>query len=83
MEGHNKGYNEGFEEASTTVNIAKKEGKMKTNRWFDVYDNVTALGRSMVDAGCITEELQEYYEKPWKYDKEWETYQQELEENKV
>lgn len=41
--------------------------------WHETYDNVKTLGRWLLterhfDAG----ELQAYYEKPWKWDDEWE-----------
>lgn len=43
-----------------------------TLKWFEIYRNVTALGRYLVEQGVNAKELQAFYEKPWKYDDEWE-----------
>jgi hypothetical protein len=42
-------------------------------RWFDVYDDVLRLGRYLVEVfGYDGHHLQAFYEKPWRYDDEYE-----------
>jgi len=41
-------------------------------RWFEDVNNVFKLGRALVEAGFTANELQRYYEKPWKWDDEWQ-----------
>jgi len=55
--------------------------KTKVDYWFATYDNITALGAWLIESAQIVEvkDLQYFYEKPWKWDKEWEKYQMELE----
>lgn len=45
----------------------------KPTHWFETFDNVTALGRWMIDNSYIATpmELQGYYEKSWLYTSEW------------
>lgn len=46
-----------------------------TDRWFYEHANVTALGRAFVEVGFTAEQLQAYYEKPWKWTPEWNALQ--------
>ena len=39
--------------------------------WFENVDNVTRLGSGLVEAGFTAEQLQRYYEKPWKWTAEF------------
>ena len=45
----------------------------RNQQWFAKYSNVVQFGQALADAGFSAQELQDYYEKPWKWD--WETYQ--------
>lgn len=45
------------------------------NEWFASSDNVISLGSALVDAGLDAKQLQDYYEKPWKWDREWKALQ--------
>ena len=41
-------------------------------RWYDVRDNVTAQGQRLIDAhGYNSQELQQFYERPWRWGDEW------------
>lgn len=43
------------------------------HEWHETYDNVTRLGRHLVkEFSFNATELQAYYEKPWKWAKEWD-----------
>ncbi len=45
--------------------------------WHETYDNVTALGRWLIEHRDYDHEaLQAYYEKPWKWSPEWKAYQE-------
>jgi hypothetical protein len=40
--------------------------------WCDVPNNVNELGRLFVEDGIEAKELLHYFERPWKWTKEWE-----------
>src|SRR5688572_16489836 len=54
------------------------DGKLHCNRceadprWHETYDNVTTLGAALLEAGFTAVQLQAYYEKPWKWQSEWD-----------
>ncbi len=43
-------------------------------QWYESYDNVTFLGGALVDAGYTVQQLQWYYERPYRYDAEWSAF---------
>ena len=42
------------------------------DKWFENHDDLVALGRALLDLGYTAENLQDYYEKPWKWTSEFE-----------
>ena len=48
-------------------------GTEMSDKWYANYDKVIYLGNFLCyDLGLRAEELQYYYDKPWKYPGEWE-----------
>lgn len=47
---------------------------VRTHEWFEYHDKVVALGRWLLANDYTAEELQAFYEAPWKYTPEWERY---------
>ena len=43
--------------------------------WHTTYDHVSTLGLALLQAGFDARQLQNYYEKPWRWTKEWEALQ--------
>lgn len=44
------------------------------SHWFDDFSNVLKLARHLIENGDLdtASEVLYYFEKPWKYDSEWE-----------
>ena len=47
---------------------------MPRSNWYEDTCNVCTLGFALVEAGFDAEQLQAYYEKPWKWTDEWEAF---------
>jgi hypothetical protein len=62
-----------------TVLIAPISISTEPRKWFENYDNVLVLGNWLVDNCDIykCEDLLHYFEKPWKWEAEWEAMIQE------
>lgn len=57
--------------------MAGKDEEEEVENWYEDYENIKWFGSILVEANYIDNktELQYYYEKPWKWDKEWAAWQ--------
>lgn len=49
------------------------------SEWWNNEDNVFSLARHLIDNGYLesADDVYYFFEKPWKYNKQWETYNEE------